>query len=133
MHETFFSVVRSAVTTIRAPLLPKFFRKLIVVGGSGRPLMESVLFEFTDASARSVGIAGCFNNWCPTAEPMQPLGGGRWRSRAELPAGSYEYRLVVDGAWMQDPGARESVPNPFGSRNSVLTVPARTPPHLPAA
>lgn len=133
MHEKILHVVRSAVTTIRAPLLPKYFRKLIVVGASSRPQLEPVLFEFTDASARSVGIAGCFNNWCPAAEPMQPLGGGRWQTRSELPAGSYEYRLVVDGAWMQDPGARESVPNPYGGRNSVLTVPSRSPPHAPAA
>jgi hypothetical protein len=28
----------------------------------------------------------------------------------------------VDGRWMPDPLARESVPNPFGGKNSILTV-----------
>ena len=40
--------------------------------------------------------------------------------------GTYEYCLVVDGQWMPDPLARETVSNPFGGRNSVLTV-ASTP------
>jgi hypothetical protein len=28
----------------------------------------------------------------------------------------------VDGNWMPDPLARETVPNPFGGRNSILRV-----------
>ena len=43
-----------------------------------------------------------------------------------LPPGTYEYRLVVDGQWMPDPLAKETVPNPFGGRNSILRV-ASTP------
>ena len=39
-----------------------------------------------------------------------------------MPPGTYEYCLVVDGQWMPDPLARETVPNPFGGRNSVLKV-----------
>ena len=39
-----------------------------------------------------------------------------------LVPGIYEYCLVVDGQWMPDPSATETVPNPFGGRNSVLTV-----------
>jgi hypothetical protein len=39
-----------------------------------------------------------------------------------LTPGTYEYCLVVDGQWMPDPLARETVPNPFGGRNSVLNV-----------
>ena len=37
-----------------------------------------------------------------------------------LPPGTYEYRLVVDGEWIADPSAKETVPNPFGGVNSVL-------------
>ena len=36
--------------------------------------------------------------------------------------GTYEYCLVVDGQWMPDPLAKESVANPFGGRNSILHV-----------
>jgi hypothetical protein len=39
-----------------------------------------------------------------------------------LAPGTYEYCLVVDGRWMPDPMAKECVANPYGGRNSILTV-----------
>jgi hypothetical protein len=47
---------------------------------------------------------------------------GHWWKETALAPGTYEYCLVVDGQWMPDPLARESVPNPFGGRNSILKV-----------
>ena len=47
---------------------------------------------------------------------------GRWLKETVLPPGTYEYCLVVDGEWMPDPRARESVPNLFGGRDSLLKV-----------
>ena len=44
-----------------------------------------------------------------------------WRP-LELPEGRHEYLFVVDGQWLPDPNAKESVANPYGGRNSVLTV-----------
>jgi 1,4-alpha-glucan branching enzyme len=81
-----------------------------------------VRFEFTHPAAITVSVAGSFNNWHPTTRSMQPLGGGYWAKEAFLAPGDYEYCLVVDGHWMPDPLARDSVPNPFGGRNSVLHV-----------
>jgi len=53
---------------------------------------------------------------------MVSLGDGRWLKELILTPGVYEYRLVVDGEWMSDPRARETVTNPFGESNSVLRV-----------
>ena len=53
---------------------------------------------------------------------MVPVGDGRWLKELILAPGVYEYRLVVDGEWMPDPRASETVPNPFGEMNSVLKV-----------
>jgi hypothetical protein len=50
------------------------------------------------------------------------VGDGRWVKETVLPPGTYEYRLVVDGQWIADPLAKETVPNPFGGRNSILKV-----------
>jgi 1,4-alpha-glucan branching enzyme len=86
------------------------------------PQLEPVRFEFTHPTARTVCIAGTFNDWNPEAKPMHPLGGGRWHKETELPSGTYEYCLVVDGKWIPDPQARETVPNPFGGSNSMLRV-----------
>lgn len=78
--------------------------------------------EFTHPTATSVCIAGTFNDWQPTATPLISLGEGRWAKELVLPPGVYEYCLVVDGAWMPDPAAAETVPNPFGGLNSILRV-----------
>jgi 1,4-alpha-glucan branching enzyme len=86
------------------------------------PHMEWVRFEFTHPTATTVCVAGTFNGWHPEGKPLHPVGDGRWLKETVLPPGTYEYRLVVDGEWMPDPRARESVPNPFGGRNSILKV-----------
>jgi hypothetical protein len=53
---------------------------------------------------------------------MHSSGTGHWWKESTLAPGTYEYCLVVDGKWMTDPLARETVSNPFGGRNSVLEV-----------
>jgi Glycogen recognition site of AMP-activated protein kinase len=66
--------------------------------------------------------ASTFNDWNAEAKQLHPLGDGRWLKETVLPPGTYEYRLVVDGQWIADPRAQETVPNPFGGRNSILKV-----------
>jgi 1,4-alpha-glucan branching enzyme len=86
------------------------------------PPLQTVHFEFNHPAARTVCVAGTFNNWRPDAKPMHSLGGGHWVKETALAPGDYEYCLVVDGTWMPDPLAKETVPNPFGGVNSVLKV-----------
>jgi 1,4-alpha-glucan branching enzyme len=89
---------------------------------SDGPQLQPVYFEFTHPTARTVCIAGTFNDWQPEAKPMHPMGDGYWVKQTELAPGTHEYCLVVDGQWMPDPLAKECVPNPFGGQNSVLNV-----------
>lgn len=86
------------------------------------PQLVPVRFEFTHPTARTVCLAGSFNHWQPEAKSLHSSGGGHWWKDTQLVPGRYEYCLVVDGEWMPDPLAPESVSNPFGGRNSVLTV-----------
>jgi hypothetical protein len=86
------------------------------------PQLVPVHFEFTHPTAKTVCIAGTFNNWRPEAKTLHSSGVGNWWKETVLTPGTYEYCLVVDGLWMPDPLARESVPNPFGGRNSILKV-----------
>ena len=88
---------------------------------------QRVHIEFHDQQAHEVCIAGTFNEWQPTATPLRSLGAGDWAAELSLPPGRFEYRLVVDGQWRCDPAASESVPNGFGSCNSVLVVASRQP------
>ena len=84
--------------------------------------LQPVRFEFTHLTATTVAVAGTFNDWHPTTKSMHPIGSGHWLKETALAPGAYEYCFVVDGQWLPDPQARETVPNPFGGRNSILTV-----------
>jgi 1,4-alpha-glucan branching enzyme len=83
---------------------------------------QTVHFEFVDASAQKVCLAGTFNNWKPETGRMKAVGNGKWVKDLALPPGTYEYRLVVDDAWRTDPNADHTVVNPFGERNSLVSV-----------
>ncbi len=80
-----------------------------------------VEFKLFSESARSVSVAGSFNGW---GVGENPLGKEAecWRTVIKLPRGHYEYRFVVDGQWVSDPSAKESMANPFGGSNSVLSL-----------
>jgi 1,4-alpha-glucan branching enzyme len=91
-------------------------------GHSASPQLVPVRFEFTHPTATTVCVAGSFNDWQPEAKTLHSSGAGRWWKETVLAPGTYEYCLVVDGRWMPDPLAKDTVPNPFGGRNSVLKV-----------
>lgn len=91
--------------------------------GNGH-VSQSIRIEFTHPTAAAVAIAGTFNDWRPDDTQMVPQGDGRWLKELTLPPGTYEYRLVVDGAWIPDPRVGATAPNPFGELNSVLNVKA---------
>ena len=89
---------------------------------NGGPQLVPVRFEFSHSTAHDVAVAGTFNNWQPATKQLHPLGSGYWLKETALLPGTYEYCLVVDGQWMPDPAARETVPNPYGGQNSILKV-----------
>ena len=88
------------------------------------PSANRVLLELINPDAKSVCVAGTFNEWNPAKTPLNPLGNGHWTGGLEVKAGRYEYLFVVDGQWLPDPNAKETVQNPFGGKNSVLVVSA---------
>jgi 1,4-alpha-glucan branching enzyme len=92
--------------------------------GNATPPLVSVRFEFVDPSAKTVSVAGSFNQWQPGTRTLKRTRGGCWRKETALAPGTYEYKLVVDGQWMPDPLAMYYVPNPFGGKNSVIKVAA---------
>lgn len=83
-----------------------------------------VLFELVKPGAKQVCVAGSFNGWKPERAPLSSVGDGRFVGDLTVDPGRYEYLFVVDGQWLPDPQAKESVQNPFGGTNSVLTVSA---------
>ncbi|MDB4930492.1 MAG: hypothetical protein JWM10_2976, partial [Myxococcaceae bacterium] len=55
--------------------------------------------------ARSVSVAGEWNSFSTTANPLTPVGStGVFRGELDLPAGDYGYKFVVDGdQYLADP------------------------------
>ena len=84
--------------------------------------MREVLFRLKVPEARSVLLAGTFNDWNPGQAPLFSRPDGEWNLQIRLHPGRYEYRFVVDGKWMEDPASHEYATNPFGERNSVITL-----------
>jgi 1,4-alpha-glucan branching enzyme len=89
--------------------------------GGLKEIKIHVEFNLIASEAKWVAVAGSFNGWNPKKTPLEEIAGA-WHVKVELPRGRYEYRFVIDGQWVTDPNARESVPNPFGSVNSVVSV-----------
>lgn len=79
--------------------------------------LQRVRLKFFQAEARTVNIAGSFNDWRPGSTWMIPLGNGQWVKELLLPPGRYEYCFVVDGHWMTNRETLESNPNRRGNRN----------------
>jgi 1,4-alpha-glucan branching enzyme len=82
--------------------------------------VNRVSLELVKPDAQKVCVAGSFNQWQPEQTPLVPVGNGRWVGDLTVQPGRYEYLFVVDGQWLPDPNAKESVQNPFGGQNSVL-------------
>ena len=63
---------------------------------------KSVTFRYA-GSGTSVYLAGSFNNWSQTANKMTKSG-GVFSTTLTLEPGVHEYKFVVDGEWITDPG-----------------------------
>jgi 1,4-alpha-glucan branching enzyme len=117
-RKTKSTVVKSATPTIPEPVKVK----VAAAESAPAPRVGRVLFELVRPGAKQVCVAGSFNGWKPERSPLVPLGEGRFAADLTVDPGRYEYLFVVDGQWVPDPKAKETVRNPFGGANSVLTV-----------
>ena len=86
------------------------------------PKTVQVSLALSQPGAKRVSVCGEFNGWSPDATPMKSKEGGRWETVLALKPGRYQYKFIVDGQWVHDPNARQNVPNPHGSLNSVVEV-----------
>lgn len=82
---------------------------------------DGVRFTFEAPDARSVQLAGDFNDWTPEAGEMELLG-GVWVKTLFLPPGRYRYRYVVDGRWQNDPLNPSVEPSPYGGHDSLVEL-----------
>ncbi|MFN8393874.1 MAG: alpha-amylase family glycosyl hydrolase [Bacteroidia bacterium] len=86
-----------------------------------REVDVAVTFDPKGKTFSQVQVAGEINGWNPANSPMQLLD-GKWQAHFLLNPGRYQYQIVVDGAWMLDPGNPVKVENGIGGWNSELLV-----------
>lgn len=86
---------------------------------------QKVIFSLEALDAREVILMGDFNNWNPKTHPMKSVGNNLWNKAVMLPAGTYEYKFLIDGVWGLDPQNNQTCPNCFGSQNNVINLAAR--------
>jgi hypothetical protein len=86
---------------------------------------ETVQHQFVYHSStkrNSVAVAGTFNNWDKTANPLvSDASGTTWRTSLRLAKGKHLYKFVLDGeTWITDPGQAGKENDGNGNINSVL-------------
>jgi len=79
-------------------------------------------FRLVAPQAAQVFVAGCFNEWDPTANRLEQDKEGTWSCTLAIEPGEHEYRFVVDGVWWDDPTNISRRWNEFGTENCVLIV-----------
>jgi 1,4-alpha-glucan branching enzyme len=89
---------------------------------------QKVTFSFAAPQAQTVLLAGDFTAWQEAAITMKKDKAGMWKKTIPLPPGRYQYRLLVDGQWQDDPNCPVRQPNQFGGQNCVCIVNGEMPP-----
>jgi hypothetical protein len=94
------------------------------IAGSREPrAAASVTFVLVAPEARSVALAGDFNDWDASRVLMRREASGLWTVDVPLTPGRYRYVFVVDGRrFVADPAAPRAVGDDFGTPTSVVTV-----------
>ena len=105
------------------------------------PAQDGYAFTYTSPAQApdilSISVAGSFNNW--TALPMARQGGNTFEVKTPLEDGSYQYKFIIDGEWVNDmcfdetwghpdqgyvvdPDADGCVGDGYEGQNAVVTV-----------
>src|SRR5690242_20343045 len=82
---------------------------------------DGVRFTLTNAAAKTVSVAGNFNEWSAAANPLV-RSGKVWTAVVMLPPGEHLFTFFVDGKPMVPPLAEDFADDGFGSRNGVVIV-----------
>lgn len=89
------------------------------------PLVKDnvVSFLYRNPKAKTVALAGSFNNWDPERGEMEMDEQGNWFKTVKFPfPGAYTYKFVVNGNWINDPDNYAKEQDGCGGYNSIFRV-----------
>ena len=72
--------------------------------------------------AENIFIAGSFNDWNVSKNPLKQVKKDIWEIVLPLDAGKYQYKFVVDGNWITDAENPNTIDDGLGGKNSVVEV-----------
>lgn len=93
---------------------------LAVTGEDGN--LQRVELVYPDFAGRELKIAGEFNNWAPDEGVETIIDGDDIRKIFYVEPGEYQYRLIIDGKWRNDPTNPDQILNSLGVHTSMLKV-----------
>jgi len=93
---------------------------LAVMGEDGN--LQRVELVYPDFAGRELKIAGEFNNWAPDEGVDTIVDGDDIRKIFYVEPGEYQYRLIIDGKWRNDPTNPDQILNSLGVHTSMLKV-----------
>ncbi|GAB3160646.1 hypothetical protein GCM10027059_09080 [Myceligenerans halotolerans] len=108
---------RRARRLLRRPAALTAVGSLLAVAGLAAASATASAADTTAESATLVGdlqtALGCAENWDPTCADttLTPAGDGTFTAEFELPAGAYEYKVALDGAWDESYGREGTTDN----------------------
>lgn len=81
-------------------------------------------FVYIDDKAKSVAVAGDFNNWEPVELSRQKVNGETvWTGLISMSRGEHSYMFVKNGdKWVTDPLAPVQREDGFGNKNAVIYI-----------
>lgn len=107
---------RSAAVLQRVPNLT--FSESIDTHDEGR----HVVLSYHHLLNKDLQIAGDFNDWIPDHDVETRVVNDTVQKVLKIRPGLYQYRVIIDGKWQEDPANPTRVPNSFGGSNSLLRV-----------
>ena len=84
-------------------------------------VMGGILFQALSEEARSVEVAGDFNQWVPESLLRRDTP-GLWQKVIPITSGRWRYKFIVDGEWQLDPYHPEQRQNVYGTYDSYLDL-----------
>jgi len=115
-----FAAHRPPPATIKTvPATRKTFRHIFENPLDG---LRNTEFRMEAPAAKTVKLAGDFTGWERSPLDMVQSYDGTWFTIVPLLPGTYSYRFIVDGQWLDDPSCHCHEPNPFGTANAVVSV-----------
>ncbi len=104
----------AAEKTSATPAAPKITSPVVSEKG--------VEFVYANPKAKSVFVAGSFNDWNSSKDALVMDKKGVWKILMAVKPGSHQYKFVVDGNWLPDPSNPNTTDDSFGGVNSVVEV-----------